>query len=323
LRVGIIGAGVAGLAAARALHRAGTEVVVFEKSRGFGGRCATRRVGDFTFDTGATSIAPRGRPLEAVMTQELDSSDLVVIEKPIYHHQYGRITPGDAPKFRRYAYRSGMTKLAKLLGEGLSIRFETRIESLEKVNGTIRMGNEEFDAVILACPTPQAQALLESVNESRSLANTRFRPCLSLLLGYDLDLGDVPYCAVIDPEQRSPLTWLSVESAKSPGRAPTGSTALVAQMGPEFSRANETAEDSVILNEALATLARLFGPKWESPSLAEVKRWKYSQPETTALFDTVNRPGSKIIIAGDGVMGPRVEFAYESGVQAAKMLLEE
>ena len=56
-RVAIVGAGVAGLAAARRLAGHGIPVTVLEKSRGLGGRCATRRVrtgsDELRFDHGA------------------------------------------------------------------------------------------------------------------------------------------------------------------------------------------------------------------------------------------------------------------------------
>ena len=41
--VGVIGAGMAGLACARELAAKGFEVTVFDKGRGLGGRTATRR----------------------------------------------------------------------------------------------------------------------------------------------------------------------------------------------------------------------------------------------------------------------------------------
>ncbi len=43
--VAVIGAGMTGITCARALADAGFDVTVFEKSRGLGGRMATRRVG--------------------------------------------------------------------------------------------------------------------------------------------------------------------------------------------------------------------------------------------------------------------------------------
>ena len=51
--IAIIGAGLAGLTAARVLSRAGRGVRVFDKSRGTGGRLATRRGDHGTFNHGA------------------------------------------------------------------------------------------------------------------------------------------------------------------------------------------------------------------------------------------------------------------------------
>ena len=52
LDVAIIGAGVAGLTCAQQLHQAGYKVVVLEKSRGVGGRMATRRIEETYVDHG-------------------------------------------------------------------------------------------------------------------------------------------------------------------------------------------------------------------------------------------------------------------------------
>ena len=63
MRVAIIGAGIAGLACARRLHDAGIEATLFDKSRGLGGRLATRRADTGTpgvaFDHGATHFTAR------------------------------------------------------------------------------------------------------------------------------------------------------------------------------------------------------------------------------------------------------------------------
>jgi len=52
MRVAVIGAGIAGLVAARDLTAGGHEVVVIEKSRGLGGRMAARRVEGMVLDHG-------------------------------------------------------------------------------------------------------------------------------------------------------------------------------------------------------------------------------------------------------------------------------
>jgi len=55
----VIGAGMAGLACAGALHPAGADVTLLDKSRHVGGRLATRRVGDLMFDHGAQYVTSR------------------------------------------------------------------------------------------------------------------------------------------------------------------------------------------------------------------------------------------------------------------------
>ena len=55
----VIGAGMAGLIAAAELRRAGRRVLVLDKSRGGGGRLASRRIDGATFDHGAQFITTR------------------------------------------------------------------------------------------------------------------------------------------------------------------------------------------------------------------------------------------------------------------------
>ena len=59
MQVVVVGAGLAGLAAARMLNESGHDVIVLEKSRATGGRCATRRIGDAVFDHGAQFFTAR------------------------------------------------------------------------------------------------------------------------------------------------------------------------------------------------------------------------------------------------------------------------
>ncbi|MCA9542044.1 MAG: NAD(P)-binding protein, partial [Myxococcales bacterium] len=57
--IAVIGAGIAGLAAAEALRDAGRSVEVFDKARGPGGRMATRRDESDAFDHGAQYFTAR------------------------------------------------------------------------------------------------------------------------------------------------------------------------------------------------------------------------------------------------------------------------
>jgi renalase len=324
LKVGIVGAGVAGLAAGRTLAKAGASPVLFEKSRGVGGRLASRQVDAFTFDSGATSIAPRKLTIEHVMLQEVDTSELIQIQKPIFTHVNLRPQPGDPSRnsVPRYTYRPGVNHLAKLLSNGLDVRLNTQVDQLEKIEGKFAIEGESFDCLILTPPVPQTSLLLWSLAESRAVANARYRSCIAIMLGFSHALPDVPYHALIDAEQRHPMTWISLESVKSPGRAPEGQSAILVQLSPTYSHDHYQTDDAKILKDILPYVAQLYGPDFREPIAVDTKRWKYSQPEMAAVFESVNRNHNGIVLAGDGLSAGRVERAFESGVMAANLLLD-
>lgn len=67
IRVAVIGAGIAGLAAARKLHNAGYEVVVYEADSKIGGRIRTDRSTGIDFDLGASWIhGVSGNPIKSL-----------------------------------------------------------------------------------------------------------------------------------------------------------------------------------------------------------------------------------------------------------------
>jgi hypothetical protein len=306
------------------LKAGGHSSILFEKNDRLGGRVATVRLGDYVFDSGASAVTPRGHAIEAVILQELDTSNLVKIAKPMYMHQGLRPMVPDNVKNAppRYTYVAGNSVLPDLLAKDLDVRLSANVEGLEKSGAGYKVLNEEFDAVILTPPIPQTTSILWTVGESRPFANCRYRPCLSVMLGYAKALPETHYSALLDPEQHYPLMWLSLESVKSTGRAPDGHSALVAQLAPSYSLANFAAEDDRIVGDTLDYIARLYGDGWDQPETFAVKRWKYSQPDSVALFESVNEPNSRLVVSGDGVVAGRIENAYDSGLKAAALLTQ-
>ena len=68
-QIAVIGAGIAGLAAAQRLKKPELGITLFEKSRGLGGRMATRRVEDLQFDHGAQYFTAKGPRFSAMVMQ--------------------------------------------------------------------------------------------------------------------------------------------------------------------------------------------------------------------------------------------------------------
>ncbi|MEZ0325851.1 MAG: NAD(P)/FAD-dependent oxidoreductase [Fimbriimonas sp.] len=324
MKIAIVGAGMCGLSAARALQ--GHEITLFEKNKRVGGRVSTFTQDGFIWDTGATSIAPRGKALEQVMLHEIDTTDLVKVEKPIYTHQALRVIPGDPRRqHERYTYRKGIATLPRLLAVGLDIRLDTQVESLEEQGGTYSLTTSSgveggFDYVILTPPIPRTSILLWSLGESRAIASVFYRACINVALGYDQPLPPTAYHALLDPDQRHPLTWVSLESVKSPGRAPEGGAAICVQLSPTFSLDHYAKDDKYLIDTTLFFVAKLYGEGFLKPLSSTVKRWKYSQPESTVSIEDANPPGAKVLIASDALLGGHTEDAYEVGQRVAQLI---
>jgi len=79
--VGVIGGGLAGLAAARLLCLKGIAVKLFEANGKLGGCCATTRVGGYTFNDGALFLALPGMLDQLFHRLELDRSSLLPLRR--------------------------------------------------------------------------------------------------------------------------------------------------------------------------------------------------------------------------------------------------
>ncbi len=119
MRVAVVGAGLAGLAAARELRADGHEVVVLEKSRGLGGRLATRRAEGTVLDHGSPVLAaPAGTALRG-LADALHADDRVDLDDGI-------------------AFATGATRLPKLMAGGLDVRLGVRLAALRDAGGALR-----------------------------------------------------------------------------------------------------------------------------------------------------------------------------------------
>lgn len=321
MRVGIIGAGITGLSAARALANRGHVPLVFEKSNVPGGRVATLEDAGFRWDYGATILNPRRPSFRKLLLDDLSQEDLVRIQRKVFLHQGRRIVPGDSRRSNEaYCYVHGNEQLGTLMSAGLDVRYSCLVESIDRKGDRYSLLGEEVDALILTVPVPQATALLWTLGETRPIGSVSYRSCVALQLGFATALPDGPFYALLDGEQRHPLTWLSIESRKCAGRAPEGCTAMTLQLARAFSRENFEREDEWLIATGVGFVQDLFGPEFSTLQMGHVRRWKYSQPESVATPEHVNAPGGRLLLAGDYMLGGHVEDAYEMGIRVAALL---
>ena len=342
----IIGAGMAGLAAARELSATGVSVTIYEKSAGLGGRVATRRINGCILDHGAQVLKTDGSELGDLMQSGLSTEDLIqVLASTRPYANDGTLRDPDPQRDaeRKFTYRRGMTTLPKLLAQALPpertrIRYETRIAALEEDERGVLLRDEKggeagrADLAILTAPAPQSANLLANSRlksdvspRIEALRGVPYHPCLTVLLGYAPPAPPAPAYALLAEDRAHPLLWLAFEQTKAPERAPNGMALLIAQFGPQWSADHYQDDDARLISETLEALRPLFGGLYAQPEWAQAKRWRYSQPRGMADFAAVNPEPGPALICGDALRpnNGRVHEAYASGLEAARFALNQ
>ncbi len=136
LRIAVVGAGFSGLAAARALADQHHEVVVFEKSRGRGGRAATRRLPDVP--SGPTWV-DHGAQYFTARDPRFRRRVLSWVERGVlarWDGRFGAVTDGGIQPAgggdERFVGVPGMSGLGRMLAEDLDLRLGVRVDAVER-----------------------------------------------------------------------------------------------------------------------------------------------------------------------------------------------
>lgn len=218
--IAIIGTGIAGLSAARALRDAGHVVQLFDKSRGSGGRMSSKRSDAGSLDMGAQYFTARDRRFVNEV-QRWQSNGWAEQWKPqLYNFKFGQLTPSPDEQIR-WVGTPRMSAITRALLDDLPVEFGCRITEVfqGKQHWNLLDADGEnhgpFSHVIIATPAPQATALLAAAPKLASAAaGVKMDPTWAIALAFDKPL-DTPMegCFVQD----SPLDWLARNRSK-PGR---------------------------------------------------------------------------------------------------------
>jgi predicted NAD/FAD-dependent oxidoreductase len=344
-RVAIIGAGVAGAAAAYALRETSSTLTIFEKSRGFSGRAATRRRDGIYYDHGANHFKTDHERVHRIVREELSVIGLTRIDPDVWTFDGGgTIEEGDPERNEepKWSYRTGIHRLGKrlALASEADIHLETRITHMrQEEDGRWKLEdqNEEehgaYNVVLMTPPAPQSAQLLGdadalSEDDVQQLADTLdsvpYRKQLTVVLGYDerLERPGSFYGLINTDGEHDALSWLSFEEDKA-GHVPDGQSVVIAQMTPDWSapRLDDPSEDDIA--EAAQEVATLLGEDAAAnPDWTDTQRWRYALPEDIADADALKDGKAKnLFFAGDALAGTgRVQAALETGLDVAERI---
>jgi renalase len=314
MRVVVVGAGLSGLSAGRALAAAGHEVVLVDKGRSPGGRLATRRIGGSTLDHGAQFFTIRSDRFAALVEPHLAAG-------LVYEWSRGFVDGGDG--YPRYAVRGGMNALAKAFAEGLDVRTSSMVFAIRSAPpGAQHTWDVALDdgssvpaeALVVTCPLPQSYSLLVSagVELPAQLIRMEYDRTIALLVALD---GP---SAVAEPGgMQNPTETLSFVSDNR-RKGISAVDALTIHANPTWSEAHWT-DDHAELEAALRIEAAQFTGT-AAVTEAQVKKWRFATPRSPWPDQCWIAPNGRLVLAGDAFAGPKVEGAVLSGLAAADAL---
>ena len=333
--LGIVGAGLAGLFAARTLQDHGVKVSVFDKGWRPGGRCATRQSQEdpgLQFDHGAQYFTLRSDPFSHLGASWQEAGvispwglNLAQIEAPGAWE-----IKEEGPT--RFVGTPGMRSLPEHLARGLdALHLHTTIARITPSQTGFLLEDAQgqqagpFDALILNLPPAQAATLLEPVHREffLLLQGLEMEPCWAAMVEFGAPVS-LPFDAAFVNLKGGALGWVARQESK-PGR-PEGRQTWVLHASASWSRAHLEHQKEAIAPLLLHDFALAVGTELPSVAHLTAHRWRHSKPpdgqdpcpQAKHFWDAQARIG----LCGDWCGGGRVEGALLSGRAMARRVLE-
>lgn len=338
--VAVIGAGLSGLTCAQQLIAAGYRVCILDKSRGLGGRMATRRVNDQPVDHGLRYWQPQTSALQA-MTADLLAAG-VLRHWPVSAYEIRQrevLMPIELDPI--YAAPDGMSAIAKHLAQAftsandtgdankallsshraLALSYLTDHWKIECSKGAVVLARR----CVIAIPAPQAADLLSTceandaqlVTLPRAIAHlqaVQYNSCITVLAGYSsscinhMEPLDAEGWMVTDRVGTS-TDWIGLDSSKrnlaeNQSNGPARSPVVVIHSKPAFAlRYLESGDLQPGASVLLRANARKLGNWIAQPEWFQVHRWRYAHVKI-AHPETALTMGQSLVCGGDWCIPP-------------------
>ena len=298
MKVVIIGAGMAGLSAARIVSRKGHEVVVLDKGRGVGGRMSTRTIDEAKADHGAQYFSIKTLEFQQLISQL--QSENVVSEWIIPQRENVRYVGG-----------KGMNTIPKRLAQNLNIIVNEKVVLILRNEVETESGNRyTFDNLIITVPIPQIidllnQSQIKISNQDQSVFNSiHYDPCLALMAVLNQPTDIVGGGIILENQ---PVAWIADNFQKGITQIPTATLHASAEYSIEHF--NDDLQN--VAKEMLCSVNQyVMSSNIQS---FQIHRWKFSHAVKRYEKPFYQIENQNIFLGGDGFGMGNVEGAFLSG----------
>ncbi len=341
----VVGAGLSGLTAARQLQQAGYTVLVVDKSRGLGGRMATRRVHDTPVDHGCRFLQPFRDLTPSPLPEWLAAGILQPWSPAAFTLDGDGLLTPQINTGPYYSCPSGMSAVAKALALDLHIQRQCRVAGLAPIPEGWRLEVESeaehtetlgAKAVILAIPAPQIGPILHQTAPDtpaiadflRPLEAVEFEPVITVMAGYGPGAqAQLKFHTglregwMIFGASSSLIRWVGLDSSKHPAST---EPVVVLHSHAEFAQIHL---DDPSLEPAaqmlLETASQIIGGWLTTPDWVQIHCWRYGFVRTPLTQSVLTTPALPTLLAcGDWCGSLNAAAALLSGRAAAAVVAE-
>ena len=298
MKIIIIGAGVAGLSAARILTQKGYQVTVLDKGRGVGGRMSTRTIENAKVDHGAQYFSVKTPEFQAFIS-ELQSEN---IASEWYLAQRDNV---------RYMGAKGMNTIPKKMASSLDILLNEKVILIENNTVKTESGNVyDFDNLVITIPIPQVIDLFQnskisfSEDDNTVITQIEYQPCIAVMAVLK-EPTDIVSGGIILENQ--PVAWIADNFQKGITETPTATVHASAAYSVE--RFDDDLQE--VAKDMLSSVNQYV--KSENILSFQTHRWKFSNATKRFEKPFYQIENKNIFLGGDGFGMGNVEGAFLSG----------
>lgn len=325
INIAIIGAGLSGLTAANILKK-NANITLFEKSRGVGGRIATRRAEPYFFDHGAQFFKAKSAEFKGFIQPMIEQEVIQTWKARFVEFENKKIITRRNWDFnyQNYVGTPNMNAIGKYLAQGLKINLETKIKSIKKDQDKWRLIDEKennfvgYDWLICAIPSQQAVDLIpNSLTLFQKIKSIKMQSCFSLMLGFEKPL-DLDFDAALVKDED--ISWISVNSSK-----PARNDAFCLLINSTNKWADNHIDDdkNQVMEYLCGKASKIVGFDLSVAQHKSIHSWRYANIKKQEGENFLIDESEKISVCGDWLVKGRMESAFLSGFKAANQILEK
>lgn len=315
--VAVVGAGIAGLSAARVLADNGLDVTVFDKGRSPGGRMSTRREGDYRFDHGAPFFTVSDDRFAAAVS-EWESRGVVT--------RWDARLRGIDRRVPLFIGVPGMNALCADLAAGLNVITGVRVAGARRAGRSWWLQGEyasdlgRYDRLVVTAPPKQTEALVGSAPGLRHrVRGVPMSPCWAVMAVLDETLKVGWDAAAFED---TPVA-LAVRNSAKPGRPQAQAWVLHAshRWTASHLEADPASVGERLLHEFFARCVEADAARPRT-LFVTAHRWRYSRPTEPLADGFLWDAGAGAGVCGDWCHGGGVEGAFLSGAKLAQRVVQ-